>query len=298
MKSPPIDTAEWEAIAVRLNPRQGFCRHPEKYHISTDWFRETVVDFDLWCAFGGSELITSPQGEEHEFRRGKVLFVRPGESWSTRYNPDYPECLQMAFFHFDLVNRKSGLKLGSDDLPGIPSLLNCHEPDFVESLCRRLIQLGLLWRAKNNYFEEPAYKLACDLMHGLLRDVCFQHQIREMHTPGLRDHHHLSRLMKIGFTIREDPCRFASVADMAHSINVSPDHFTRLFKGTFNMSPVDALIASKMDRARLLLSSTPLSIVQISEELGYDTPAYFSRQFKSRNGVSPSVYRNALRKMT
>jgi AraC family transcriptional regulator of arabinose operon len=46
-----------------------------------------------------------------------------------------------------------------------------------------------------------------------------------------------------------------------------------------------------MQRACRLLEDTGLSIKEISSKLGYDDQFYFSRVFKSINGIAPSDYR-------
>ncbi|GEM_PF-6932774 len=49
----------------------------------------------------------------------------------------------------------------------------------------------------------------------------------------------------------------------------------------------------RIDRACLLLRKSNLSIAAISSEVGYIDPDYFSRLFKQKVGLSPTVYREA-----
>jgi AraC-like DNA-binding protein len=46
-----------------------------------------------------------------------------------------------------------------------------------------------------------------------------------------------------------------------------------------------------MSRARELLDTTDQAVAEIARALGYADPFYFSRQFRSVHGVSPSGYR-------
>jgi two-component system response regulator YesN len=46
-----------------------------------------------------------------------------------------------------------------------------------------------------------------------------------------------------------------------------------------------------MKKAVELLNATDLSILEISEQLGYETQHYFSKVFKKTMGVSPNQYR-------
>lgn len=51
-------------------------------------------------------------------------------------------------------------------------------------------------------------------------------------------------------------------------------------------------------RAEALLRTSPLSVAQIAQQLGYSQAAPFVRAFKRRNGVSPGVYRARSRSTT
>ena len=57
------------------------------------------------------------------------------------------------------------------------------------------------------------------------------------------------------------------------------------------MSFVSLVTNMKMKKAIQLLNSTDLAIVEIAEQVGYDTQHYFSTAFKKVMGVSPIKYR-------
>lgn len=72
---------------------------------------------------------------------------------------------------------------------------------------------------------------------------------------------------------------------------ISMSHFFHLFKLATDFTPNDFLIRARMCRACELLRGTDLSVKEVAASLGYDDPFYFSRLFKSVNGVSPRGYR-------
>ncbi|HXA43888.1 MAG TPA: AraC family transcriptional regulator [Candidatus Angelobacter sp.] len=81
------------------------------------------------------------------------------------------------------------------------------------------------------------------------------------------------------------------VATLAAQARVSPSHFFALFKRRIGSAPMDYFTRLRMQRACRLLEDTGYSIKEISSKLGYDDQFYFSRVFKSINGVAPSDYR-------
>jgi AraC family transcriptional activator of pyochelin receptor len=59
------------------------------------------------------------------------------------------------------------------------------------------------------------------------------------------------------------------------------------FKELFNTSVIDFLINYRLERARELLRHTGKNISEVAYETGYASPAYFSKAFKKKYGVSP-----------
>jgi len=72
---------------------------------------------------------------------------------------------------------------------------------------------------------------------------------------------------------------------------VSMSHFYHLFKLATGRTPNDFFISVRIRRACELILGTDLSVKQVAASLGYDDQFYFSRLFKSVNGLSPREYR-------
>ena len=54
-------------------------------------------------------------------------------------------------------------------------------------------------------------------------------------------------------------------------------------------------IGMKIERAEQLISEEKYTIAEIAEQLGYDTPQYFSKQFKDITNMSPASYEKSIR---
>ena len=79
--------------------------------------------------------------------------------------------------------------------------------------------------------------------------------------------------------------------DIAQHANISPAYLSTLFKKVSGQSISDTIAALRIESACRYLSSTNLSLKEISSKCGYANQYYFSNSFKKRLGVSPSVYR-------
>ena len=80
---------------------------------------------------------------------------------------------------------------------------------------------------------------------------------------------------------------------VARKVNLSPSHLSRLFKKQVQASPVQYRNAFRMQRAKAMLEGSFLSVKQVMAACGFNDRSYFSREFKKRYGLAPSLYRKA-----
>jgi AraC-like DNA-binding protein len=78
---------------------------------------------------------------------------------------------------------------------------------------------------------------------------------------------------------------------MAARAGISVTHFSRLFRQQTGFSPMDYFIHLKIQRACRYLTLSQLSIKEISAQIGYEDPYYFSRIFRKVMGLPPAEYR-------
>jgi AraC-like DNA-binding protein len=72
---------------------------------------------------------------------------------------------------------------------------------------------------------------------------------------------------------------------------VSEAHFIRTFRATFGETPHRYLQRRRVERAMYMLVQTRREITEISFEVGFDSPATFSRTFHKIVGESPRSFR-------
>lgn len=91
--------------------------------------------------------------------------------------------------------------------------------------------------------------------------------------------------------MRENLDKVISVNELAEQFHYSSSHFLRLFKNKTGFSPIHYFNYLKIQKACQLLSFTDLSVKEISFELGFEDPLYFSRLFKKSMNMSPLKYK-------
>lgn len=83
-----------------------------------------------------------------------------------------------------------------------------------------------------------------------------------------------------------------TIAKLASVAHVSQFHFARAFKATTGQSPHRYVIQQRIERAKLLLSVTRLSVSEVACRVGFSNQSHFTAQFRKATGTTPKVYRD------
>jgi AraC family transcriptional regulator len=85
-----------------------------------------------------------------------------------------------------------------------------------------------------------------------------------------------------------------SLIALAELVKISPYHFARLFKQSVGTSPGQYVIKCRINKAKWLLAKGNLSILEITQQVGFQSQSHFSDLFRRTIGVTPSTYRKSL----
>jgi len=100
-----------------------------------------------------------------------------------------------------------------------------------------------------------------------------------------------TRVAKVLTLIKDEFHPETSFADLAQVVNLSASRLRFLFKREVGMPPAQYLRAFRMERAKLLLETTFLSVKQIRMRIGVSDQSHFIREFKKTCGLTPARYR-------
>ncbi len=82
-----------------------------------------------------------------------------------------------------------------------------------------------------------------------------------------------------------------NIAEYAEALGVTPTHLSRVCNQACGR-PASALLSDRVIfEARRLLSETKTPIQQVAADLGFTSPAYFTRAFQHHTGQTPSAFR-------
>jgi AraC-like DNA-binding protein len=82
-----------------------------------------------------------------------------------------------------------------------------------------------------------------------------------------------------------------AVRDMAEFVALSPSHFSRAFKQSLGSSPMAYVTARRVERAKLMVTSTRERLMDIALACGFSDQSHLTRSFRRVVGLSPGRWR-------
>ena len=193
----------------------------------------------------------------------------------------------MGTFHDDFFNN-------TQLNPGLKTFANLLNPEHLPhftldnqllkvftSICERL--LAIYSGAGNGKID-----LTQNYLQALLTelDMLFQMKKKAQLTNGQRIVLAFKQLLFRN--IRHTP----KPSDLARMLNISINHLNKILKQNTQYSTSEWIAKRQIIEAKLMLKNSGLSISEISYELGFEDPSYFSRFFFKYTQRTPSQYRN------
>ena len=235
------------------------------------------VDFQIiYIAAGCGHFHFDTVDSETIVPAGNIVIFRPKELQKYEYyGEDKTEVYWIHFTGSDVKNilRKYGFLDNERIFPVGTSM------EYERVFKRIIIELQ---RCQDNYEE----MLTLLLRHLL---IIFQ---RELTREQVFKNEYLDHEMETAVTyFNENYNRDINIEEYATSRGMSVSWFIRSFKKFTGSTPMQFIVALRVNNAQVLLETTNYSINEISKIVGYDNQLYFSRLFHKLKGFSPREYR-------
>lgn len=144
---------------------------------------------------------------------------------------------------------------------------------------------------RNNKKHQFMEQIIKGLMYSLLLEVSalyLEHKIEVKEKNSSRS----AKITQQFFTLLKEHHKEGRTASYyAEKMFITPKYLSSILKKVTGR-PVSAWIEDAITiRAKILLKSTELTVLQISEELNFPNASYFGRFFKKKTGMTPRNYR-------
>lgn len=82
-----------------------------------------------------------------------------------------------------------------------------------------------------------------------------------------------------------------SIKGLSSVEGLSPYYFSHIFKKHTGSSPYDYIITTRLNKGKHLLRTTDMSINEVADAIGFNSPNRFTNSFTQRVGISPKQFR-------
>lgn len=264
----------------------------ETHHVA----EKVELTFDnlvLASMIRGKKVMHLPDTPSFEFLPGESVLVPSKKTMRI----DFPEA--------QLKNPTQclALAIGTDKVRQVTDLLNERAP---------LVDMPQGWQLgqKNFYLtnDEPIHQLVTRLIYIftennrakevfanlVLQELMvrlMQTQARSILLSPCPDVANVNRLAHVAQFINKNLHQNLQIKKLADEACMSEPNFYRVFKLTFNMTPVEYINQQRITLAIKLLRTTNRCLADISVECGFNNLTYFMKLFRRETGVTPALYR-------
>ena len=95
--------------------------------------------------------------------------------------------------------------------------------------------------------------------------------------------------------LQNNICSTLTLDDVCRKFNMSKSCICQIFKNETGSGIIDYYINLKIKEAKFLIREGELNFTQVSEKLGYSSLHHFTRIFKTREKMSPSLYEKSIK---
>ncbi|MDY4139743.1 MAG: helix-turn-helix domain-containing protein [Eubacteriales bacterium] len=151
------------------------------------------------------------------------------------------------------------------------------------SYCREALRLQI-----TDYILKPVNYEEFGSCIDNLKISLFERRVSSAAEPEKQEERTITGLTRY---LQEHLAEEVSLSVLAEQFHLNPQYISQLFKSEIGVNFLAYLTSIRMEKAKQLLLTTPLSIAEVAEQSGYGDYRVFTKVFKKSEGVTPSQYR-------
>ena len=195
---------------------------------------------------------------------GDILYIPKSQEYRQSSSSETLIAIHFLNYTFDKTNKLETLHI-----------------ENISQINESFIQMYNIWKEKNRGYRLQCTALLYKLLYSLHKET-LELSFTLSHNRNIEN-----AVSYIHKNFRSDSIDISKLAEMCY---FSEQHFRRIFKHFFNVSPKQYIINLKIEYAAQLLQSKLYSVQQVSEKCGFEDAKYFSRIFKKYMNCSPKEY--------
>jgi AraC-like DNA-binding protein len=246
----------------------------------TDHLEHVLTAKATWKTPAG--VLSADAGQTMFFKKGAYILPQHTEA-------EEDLCVQL-FFIPDAFVRETVIELAKE-LPVVSEPVDTRE---IAIRVNHDVALSAFFQAMTVYFggdEKPSEALLKLKLRELITSILVGESNRTLsayfRSLAASDTPPIAAIMEMNF------CHNLSMEAFAQMCHRSLSSFKREFRKQYGTSPGKWLLDRRLEQSASLLRTTGMSVTEVMCECGFEDLSHFSRAFKEKFGLAPSVYRGA-----
>lgn len=245
-------------------------------HLCNDIRTEYIIHFVI----SGKGTFSTRGGDSQELTAGQMFLITPGEP--NTYRSDDEDPWYYAWVGFNGIRVETILH-NCGFSPRRP-VRNFSDSKFILKYVDRILDARRL--TLSNDMKRKSYLMM--LLADLIDDSSMYNSPK---APPHYDYATNVYLESAIDFIKRGYQQGIKVADVTDYVGISRTYLNQVFQKELGLPVQTFLIDYRLHKAANMLLSTPLSVSQVSDNVGYSDALAFSKAFKKKFGVSPKNYR-------
>lgn len=226
--------------------------------------------------------------ERFDVKRGSIFMLNPGQTHYWELSEDIEGYI---FFHSENFYN---LAFTHNSLFGFPFFYSTKNSPWLQLSEQQTISISRIFEEiiqEYTHKYEYKYKKIILLIDLLYIEIArwyeqeYKHSLDQLH-PFSDKINQLEILIDQHYKTEKSPSQYAQW------MNISPKHLNRIIQNSLNKTTTQLITERVILEAKRLIAQPSLQLTTISELLGYEEYAYFSRLFKKQTSETPTSFRS------
>lgn len=231
--------------------------------------------------------------EEHVLEPGDICMINSGELHKIDGNEQNTAHEAVIFnpsilvFSYEDEMQQSMIAPFIARTVGLPRIIRQNENGHiqVQAIYKKLVAEGIAKRA-GWYLRSKLY-----LFELLLELNVSGQMIPHTSTLNASEKERIDRYKRTVTYMKEHFTEKVTLQELAKAAQCNPQYLCHFFKEIVGVSPVQYLIAYRIEKAKEMLTDTTKTVLEVGLDCGFENVSYFIRQFKRDVGQTPREYR-------
>lgn len=242
------------------------------------------------------QVIVKANDREYTLKQGEIIFHKPNEFHSLR--ADMVSAANIVVISFVCSSKAMSFFKGKSMT--VPTKLKKHISSIVEEYSQTFNPMAIedkkLEIRENSLIggQQMIRTYLEQLLIALIRSEQHKQDLRIFPSKESMDNHLITQMIQI---IEENTYNRISVEQICDQLNYSRAYLSKIFKKASGYTILEYILKHKIREAKKLIREEKYNFTQISDLLAFDNPHYFSRVFKKIANMTPTEYKNSVKKI-